>query len=438
MDAEQSVEIIEGADPPQQETVIEKEVVSNMESPADVAAPATTNGDAEQVNGHSEVENGVGTEQAATQEDPNPEADVPKEPASSPSEKDDSVAKEADKPEETPATENVPEPAAVPVETPLKKEEKVVENVEVPSANDAAGEPEKKEEGKVVEEALAAGGEKGEDEKPTDEVKEKPDATETEVIATTAAGDSKTEVKEEEDDPTPQAKLEAMKKPHEEMSIPLYFGWFLFRPVQEKVSEMSMNFFKTLTTLETFKKHLSDFSDKEGEEVVLEQSFKAKGMLHCTAKFTNYGKAEGAKEYAEKKVVQELYGSVSDLSLSALFITPRTVGARVSLTEAQLQLWPEDAEKEADRAHVTLGHAEGIPAVQTGYDLLEILLLQKAGQPGETVELDSGTLTYYDGGRWYLALKEPVSAAACFSSYYKANASGPAKKEKKKPKCSIL
>lgn len=34
----------------------------------------------------------------------------------------------------------------------------------------------------------------------------------------------------------------------------------------------------------------------------LEQYFKAKGTLHCTTKFTNYGKAEGAKEYAEKQV----------------------------------------------------------------------------------------------------------------------------------------
>ncbi|KAJ0001190.1 hypothetical protein NQD34_006210 [Periophthalmus magnuspinnatus] len=249
-----------------------------------------------------------------------------------------------------------------------------------------------------------------------------------------------------------QAKLEAMKKLHVEMSIPLYFGWFLFYTVQDQVRETATKFLKTLEVLESFKKHISDFSGKEEpKEVDLEQYFKAKGTLHCTTKFTDYGKAEGAKEYTDKQVVQDLYGSVSDLSLSALFITPRTVGARVSLSEDQLQLWPADAEKEAEsevpgagalplgsRAHVTLGCADGVQPVQTGFDLLQIIMLQKDGQQGEQVDIDPGTLTYYGEGRWYLALKEPISATACFSSIYKPPAPGLVKKEKKKPKCTIL
>ncbi|XP_020782073.2 2',3'-cyclic-nucleotide 3'-phosphodiesterase [Boleophthalmus pectinirostris] len=249
-----------------------------------------------------------------------------------------------------------------------------------------------------------------------------------------------------------QAKLETLKKVYEEMSIPLYFGWFLFCTVQDQVREKSTDFLKVLEGLESFKKHISDFSGKEEEkEVDLEQYFKAKRTLHCTTKFTNYGKAEGSKEYTEKQVVQDLYSSVSELSLSALFVTPRTVGARVSLSEDQLQLWPDDAEKEAEsfvpgaatlppgsRAHVTLGCADGVKPVQTGFDLLQILMLQKDGQQGEQVDIDPGTLTYYGEGRWYLALKEPICAAACFSSAYKPKAPGTGKKEKKKVKCSIL
>ncbi|CAL9692881.1 unnamed protein product [Knipowitschia caucasica] len=247
-----------------------------------------------------------------------------------------------------------------------------------------------------------------------------------------------------------QAKLEAMKKCHEEMSSPLYFGWFLFFTVQDEVRETSTNFLKSLEGLESFQKHISDFSGKE-EKADLDQYFKAKGTLHCTTKFTNYGKAEGAKEYTAKQIVQELYGSVSELSLSALFITPRTIGARVALSEEQLKLWPDDAEKEAEsvvpgasalplgsRGHVTLGCVEGVEAVQTGYDLLQILVLQKNGEQGEAEEIDAGTLTYYGEGRWYLSLKEPISAAASFSSAYKPKAPAPAKKEKKKPKCTIL
>lgn len=55
-----------------------------------------------------------------------------------------------------------------------------------------------------------------------------------------------------------EAKLEAMRGPIEEMSLPLYFGWFLLSSVQDKVRCTSMDFLKTLDTLEAFKKHLID------------------------------------------------------------------------------------------------------------------------------------------------------------------------------------
>lgn len=145
--------------------------------------------------------------------------------------------------------------------------------------------------------------------------------------------------------------------------------------------------------------------------------------------------------------MREFYGSVSELSLSALFVTPRTVGASVALSEEQLLLWPADAEKGVEgasslplgsRAHVTLGCAEGVEPVQTGLDLLEILAVQK----GELVEeMELGSLSYYGEGRWLLRLREPICAPACFSSVYGPREIAPAKKEgekKKKLKCSIL
>uniref|UniRef100_A0A672G6N0 2',3'-cyclic-nucleotide 3'-phosphodiesterase n=2 Tax=Salarias fasciatus TaxID=181472 RepID=A0A672G6N0_SALFA len=249
------------------------------------------------------------------------------------------------------------------------------------------------------------------------------------------------------------AKLEAMKAPLLEVSLPLYFGWFLLSSAQDKVKCMALDFVKTLDTLDAFKKHLMDFTGKAEAEVDLEHYFKAKGALHCTTKFCNYGKADGAKEYAQNPAIKDFYGSVSELSLSALFVTPRTVGARVSLTEEQLQLWPADAEKEAEsavpaaaslppgsRAHVTLGCADGVEPVQTGLDLLEILALQQEGQQGETVEeMELGGLAYYGAGRWLLSLREPIVAPACFSSYYGHKETQAAKPEKKKkPKCAIL
>ncbi|XP_047212271.1 2',3'-cyclic-nucleotide 3'-phosphodiesterase-like [Girardinichthys multiradiatus] len=244
--------------------------------------------------------------------------------------------------------------------------------------------------------------------------------------------------------------LEKMKSLLEETSLPLYFGWFLLSSVQVKVGCTAMDFLKTLDTLEAFKKHIADFTGQAEKEVDLEQYFETKETLHCTTKFCNYGKADGAKEYAKNPVVTKSYGSVFSLSLTALFVTPRTVGARVSLTEEQLQLWPADTEKESEvgiprpaslpvgsRAHITLGCAAGVEPVQTGLDLLEILTLPE----GEAVEeMELGSLRYYGEGRWMLSLREPICAAACFSSFYGCKEVEPPQKEtaKKKKKCAIL
>ncbi|KAG9350117.1 hypothetical protein JZ751_026470 [Albula glossodonta] len=246
-----------------------------------------------------------------------------------------------------------------------------------------------------------------------------------------------------------KSQIQALKGPLEETAIPLFFGWFLCPSFQEKLKSMAKDFLKTLAGLEAFKKHLSDFTGEAEKEVDLEKFFQDKGMLHCTTKFCDYGKAEGSKEYAEQQSVKDRYGNMSELTLSALFLTPRTLGARVSLSEEQLQLWPTGAEKEAvpdanlpigSRAHVTLGCAEGVEPVQTGLDLLELVQLQQQGQEGEQVEdLELGSLTYYGKGMWVLSLKEPTVAPACFSSYY-----GPKKEDgkkeaekKKKFKCNL-
>ncbi|XP_036407921.1 2',3'-cyclic-nucleotide 3'-phosphodiesterase-like [Megalops cyprinoides] len=241
-----------------------------------------------------------------------------------------------------------------------------------------------------------------------------------------------------------KSQIQALKGPLEETSLPFYFGWFLSPTFKDKLKGMAEDLLKTLGTLDAFKKHLADFTGEAEKEVNLEQYFQQTGPLHCTTKFCDFGKAEGAKEYAEKPSVKEWYGRMTELTLSALFITPRTLGARVALTQEQLELWPADAKAESEpdlpagsRAHVTLGCAEGVEPVQTGLDLLEIIQLQQQGQEGEKVQdLELGPLAYYGKGIWVLSLSEPSLVPALFSSYY-----GPKKGEelkKKKPKCTIL
>lgn len=158
-------------------------------------------------------------------------------------------------------------------------------------------------------------------------------------------------------------------------------------------------------------------------------------------------------------MVKDSNNTTTELSVVGLIVTPRTFGARVSLTPEQLSLWPTGADKvgipPADlpsvealpvgsRAHVTLGCAANVEAVQTGIDLLEILIFQQGEEKPATVEeLELGTLSYLGKGRWYLSLREKVTCDATFSSFSeKQRVTEPAKKEggekKKKPKCSIL
>lgn len=59
----------------------------------------------------------------------------------------------------------------------------------------------------------------------------------------------------------------------------------------------------------------STVTQEAEKEVDLEQYFKAKGPLHCTAKFTDYGKADGAKEYAQNPVSSRKQNNNSLFSL---------------------------------------------------------------------------------------------------------------------------
>ena len=52
-----------------------------------------------------------------------------------------------------------------------------------------------------------------------------------------------------------EAQIQVMKVVHEEVSIPLFYAWFL---LQDKIKCTAMDFLKTLDSLDAFKKHLAD------------------------------------------------------------------------------------------------------------------------------------------------------------------------------------
>ncbi|KAG9264242.1 2',3'-cyclic-nucleotide 3'-phosphodiesterase [Astyanax mexicanus] len=372
------------------------------------------------------------------------------------------------------ATEKVPEVQPAEANSPPDSV-KVVESVEAAAEELQAKAPEVEKPAEVVEQKAAEEPEKKPEASESEQKVEAGDAGKAEAAAApepTAAKEAESTEKAggeapnaEGEKPPAEAEGDKAELPKEaaqqpkEPEIPEFFGWFLLSEVEERIKCSTMDFIKTLDTLEAFKTHLNEFTGEAEKEVDLEQYFQNKGPLHCTTKFCDYGKAEGSKEYAEQQVVKDALGNSAELSVVGLMVTPRTFGAHVALTTEQLQLWPEGADKEGvpeaslpsvealpvgSRAHVTLGCAANVEAVQTGPDLLDILAQKKGGQEASTVEeLELGTLSYLGGGRWYLTLREAVTCDTTFSSFSEdKRPAEPAKKEggekKKKPKCSIL
>uniref|UniRef100_A0A9J8ABE5 2',3'-cyclic nucleotide 3' phosphodiesterase n=1 Tax=Cyprinus carpio carpio TaxID=630221 RepID=A0A9J8ABE5_CYPCA len=384
----------------------------------------------------SEPEKTPETERPAGELPENEKATDSEAPPAKPSEPE--VAPEKS-PEETPAAESSEKP-------PEPEQQKKSEEPQVQGNS----EPEKQEEEAVKEEEPA----KEAESKPTAVNEAKPEESDKDKETKTEGGQDKVQPDADGVQAEPPKEAETKRK---EPELPLFFGWFLLPEEEERIKCATMDFLKTLDTLEAFKEHISEFTGEAEKEVDLEQYFQSPLQLHCTTKFCDYGKAEGAKEYAELQAVKESLAKSYELSVTALIVTPRTFGARVSLTEAQVKLWPEEADKEGvapallpivealpvgSRAHVTLGCSAGVEAVQTGLDLLEILALQKEGKEGTQVEMDLGTLTYLSEGRWFLALREPINADTTFTSFSedKPTTGDQGKKdgEKKKKKCTIL
>lgn len=227
--------------------------------------------------------------------------------------------------------------------------------------------------------------------------------------------------------------LKKLKPSLEKEFLPLYYGWFLSKRSSENLRKTGQAFLDELSNIKAFKKesnkHFGAASDDPKMKFDLTGYFvkRPPGVLHCTTKFTDYGKAPGSDDYAQQEVVKSSYGKAFFLTITALFITPKTAGARVELSEQQILLWPGDVDviqpggslPKGSRAHITLGCASGIEAVQTGIDLLELVKLEKAGNKGEEVgEIGGGKLLSYGNGMWLLQLSKKLEVRAIFGGYY--------------------
>ncbi|XP_036985671.2 2',3'-cyclic-nucleotide 3'-phosphodiesterase isoform X3 [Artibeus jamaicensis] len=239
------------------------------------------------------------------------------------------------------------------------------------------------------------------------------------------------QLKEKSQWPLSVDELKKLKPGLEKDFLPLFFGWFLTKKSSESLRKVGQTFLDELGNHKAFKKELRHFvsGDEPREKIDLVAYFgkRPPGMLHCTTKFCDYGKAAGAEEYIQQDMVRKSYSKAFTLTICALFVTPKTTGAQVELSEQELLLWPNDVDKlspsdslpRGSRAHITLGCADEVEAVQTGIDLLEIVRQERGGSRGEEVgELARGKLFSLGNGRWMLNLAKKMKVRAIFTGYY--------------------
>ena len=205
-------------------------------------------------------------------------------------------------------------------------------------------------------------------------------------------------------------------------------------------------------------------------------------MLHVTSKFTARGKIMGAKEYINSTVVKSAISKGFRLCIIGFVITTRTIGARLKLTEEQLELWSNDDHEDppvpvasswimkghqlnhsnseenkektfskqntsvcvstvteiettqnedkfhptsgkGSRAHLTLACAPGIKPVNTGFDLIRAVKCEQREleckyQKAETYNIDGGVLKNYGEGIWVVYPSGEVLVSSLFSAFH--------------------
>ncbi|XP_064101935.1 2',3'-cyclic-nucleotide 3'-phosphodiesterase-like isoform X2 [Macrobrachium nipponense] len=123
-------------------------------------------------------------------------------------------------------------------------------------------------------------------------------------------------------------------------ALPIYYAWFLNEPDSLKVSKIAWQWLeKALLEIEDFFQDFSQITKFDSIDDILQYFANENIILHTTSKFTGRGKPYGALEYINDPEVKCALGRCFPLSIIGFVITPRTFGARIKLTDEQLELW---------------------------------------------------------------------------------------------------
>ena len=191
-------------------------------------------------------------------------------------------------------------------------------------------------------------------------------------------------------------------------------------------------------------------SHADAQEKTLFNHFKLNlsKILHCTAKFmgTKRNPAPGSDTYRNMDIVQSSYGSVHDLTITRITVTPRTIGAKIELSPNCLELYDKPQEREREvilkrnmgdnsvslefgrAAHVTIGTTPDVPPVKANDDLLDILDEEMKCKINN-IELQTkscalGTVVYAGKDLFVVTLKNPITIQGLYTGFYGGGNSG--------------
>ncbi|XP_061872466.1 2',3'-cyclic-nucleotide 3'-phosphodiesterase isoform X4 [Colius striatus] len=133
--------------------------------------------------------------------------------------------------------------------------------------------------------------------------------------------------------------LKKMKLSLEKEFLPMYFGWFLSKRSSEILRKAGQTFLDELGSLKAFKKESKYFASAiEDPKIKIDlTSYFVKrppGVLHCTTKYTEFGKASGAEEYAQQEAPAALSPAPLPVAQSEAYIADLDAksGASLKLT----------------------------------------------------------------------------------------------------------
>ena len=216
--------------------------------------------------------------------------------------------------------------------------------------------------------------------------------------------------------------------------VPLYYGWFLSSYDGKRLLDLSKSLLQLcLQKCDKFQSDFQEFSSMINLPSQLNyysrphsKDSQISNKLHCTAKFCGKARkgnySDDAMEYVSNQEVIASHGLLSKLSVIGFVFSKGTFGARVKLSEIQLELYGQNDDElrcnkfnsstskvnssfeyvgaeehenlenmssiekttnfnpipnKGRRAHITLGTADGVAPVQTGFDLLEAVDFEK-------------------------------------------------------------